>query len=637
VPSWVRDVVLRGLAYESSERFASMTELLDTLGRDPSRRRQGWILAACGLTLAGLAGLGWAQHAASLRAESRIGERLIAETWNPEVRSKVMDGIGATGLPLAGEFAERTLAALDAYAAEWARTHREASEATLLHGRESEATMKQRLSCLEGARDELSALTSLLSRADAVIANHAISAAYGLPVPRACLEPGAGRSASLAADTPERRARMTALRRAVAEAEADRMTGKNEEALAIANRGLAEARAIPHRQSEAELLFLVGACQRELEDDAVARVTFEEAFAAAEAADNDSLAVIAAAVVSLELGDSLADKHEAARWLAIAKGVREREHGVADDRADAEILEAELSLESAGGHPERTFALRDQLIATLERVYGASHPRIGSAIANRAGDLASTGQQERAVAEYRRAIAMQEQIFGRNYPSLSIYYNNLGSTLSTVGRYVEAKDALDRSLALVAPLGASSSHNVLPLVSMATLENRVGDRDAALASAERGLAIADASGDVRFAPGLRVQRGIALLAKGSALAALESCQAALAEEEKQEILGPDKTYPDGEDALTCLGNAELALGRTSDAVAHLERSVSLTKRETPSELSLARFGLARALTAAKEDPARARSLAETARSELRAAKGMEEAANEVDAWLAVLR
>jgi hypothetical protein len=64
---------------------------------------------------------------------------------------------------------------------------------------------------------------------------------------------------------------MSALRRAVAEAEAYRMTGKYDLALSTATGALVEARAIPHRQSEAELLLLVGACKRETEDDAVAR------------------------------------------------------------------------------------------------------------------------------------------------------------------------------------------------------------------------------------------------------------------------------------------------------------------------------------------------------------------------------
>ncbi len=130
----------------------------------------------------------------------------------------------------------------------------------------------------------------VLSRADAVVAKHAVTAAYDLPSPHICLEPGAAHAASLAAETPEHAARVTALRRAVAEAEAHRVTGQYQEALDVGSRALVEARAIPHRESEAELLILIAGSKRELEDDAVGKVTLEEAFGACEAAGNDSLA-----------------------------------------------------------------------------------------------------------------------------------------------------------------------------------------------------------------------------------------------------------------------------------------------------------------------------------------------------------
>lgn len=62
--------------------------------------------------------------------------------------------------------------------------------------------------------------------------------------------------------------------------------------------------------------------------------------------------------------------------------------------------------------------------------------------------------------------------------------------------------------------------------------------------------------------------------------------------------------------------------------------MSLTKRELASELPMARFALARALTAAKRDPGQALELAESARRELRATRGMEREAAEVETWLA---
>src|SRR5262249_60344673 len=56
VPLWVRKVLLRGLRPQASDRFPSMTELIDALGANPTVARRNWAIA--GATLAVLIGLG---------------------------------------------------------------------------------------------------------------------------------------------------------------------------------------------------------------------------------------------------------------------------------------------------------------------------------------------------------------------------------------------------------------------------------------------------------------------------------------------------------------------------------------------------------------------------------------------------
>ena len=91
---------------------------------------------------------------------------------------------------------------------------------------------------------------------------------------------------------------------------------------------------------------------------------------------------------------------------------------------------------------------------------------------------------------------MQEIRFGADSPKL--------------GRYEEGKVAIERSLALLAPLGEINANRVL------------------------------------------------------------ACGRALPVQETKGTIGQDQTYTD--DALSCLGQAEVALGRVDDGLAHLSRS-----------------------------------------------------------------
>jgi predicted Ser/Thr protein kinase len=58
VPSWVREILVRGLATRPEARWASMTELLDALGRDPARLRRRQLRTAVLASVAGLAVFG---------------------------------------------------------------------------------------------------------------------------------------------------------------------------------------------------------------------------------------------------------------------------------------------------------------------------------------------------------------------------------------------------------------------------------------------------------------------------------------------------------------------------------------------------------------------------------------------------
>jgi Flp pilus assembly protein TadD len=150
---------------------------------------------------------------------------------------------------------------------------------------------------------------------------------------------------------------------------------------------------------------------------------------------------------------------------------------------------------------------------------------------------------------------------------------------------------------------------------------------------QRGLALLEhAEGTAVLVPASCVTTADALLALGRASEARALCERGLAAEEKASTVDPEKVYE--WDALRCQGEALLVEGRGSEALGSLERSVTLTRREWPGDLALARFGVARALVATRGDAGRARSLAKLARDELAARPELKGQLTVLEAWLA---
>ena len=630
VPTWVQAVIARGLARASEDRFASMDDLLAALDRDPTRRRAGWALAAAGVLAVGAALFARAEAQRAIRAKCAAGDALIAEAWSPRVRDAVGAAIRGSGTPLADDIADRTAHVLDDWSRTWSAAYRDASEATLLRGVETAATMNVRLACLDRQREELAALADRLAHADKATAHRARSAVYELPSPKRCWEP----EAALAAALPEAsgpRARVLALQKELAQVSAITITGSCNGVTEAANRGIEEARAIPHRLSEAQFLNLRAQCEWDSGDVTAANASRQRAFRAAVAAGDDSLAATTAAAIAFGYAERGVKTPEGEDWLAIGRAILEREGH--DDLAESAILEAEVEILSSAGYAEKTLPLYERLLALDTRLFGTSHPVLAGEYNNYATDLNHAGRIEDGILALRKAIAITEGLYGSNAPANYVHYNNIGFAYTQLGRYDDAREAIARSIDLAKAFGPKSPNAILPLASMAVVNNRAGRPDAAMNDVEQAMAIVRETGDngALYLPCLYEQRGRALLKRRDVAGAVAACAEGVKLQEAQGAIGPDKVYSD--DALTCLGEAELAAGKIDAAIADLERSVTLTKRDWKAEVPIAKIDLAKALRARGGDLDRARRLAEEGARELRRVTGAEERERDAEAWL----
>jgi tetratricopeptide (TPR) repeat protein len=401
--------------------------------------------------------------------------------------------------------------------------------------------------------------------------------------------------------------------------------GKAAEALALAQAAIVEVRAIPHPRTEAELLSLASLCHDDLGNTDGAFAATQDAFTAALAAADYPMAVRAAAGASFDLFDRLGRSAEGERWLAVASAIAQTlPH---DDALELAILRARISAQHAGTDRDREAAERQVVLA--RRVYGERSPQLASAHLALGIEFQVEGRLSDAIDASRRAIAMFEAIGGPTSAKLIIPYGNLASICSTAHRYEEAQAALERAFTLTSQPCPSDLRSWLFSVK-AKAELRQERGDAALEVAEEGLRCAPASASLSK---LLFVRARARALHGDVAASATECAKVVRDQEAGEGIGPDKVYHD--DAVTCLGEAELKLGRVEEALAHLERSVQLERRWDPGDLPAARFALARALRAARRDAPRARTLAESARAAFERLGSREREIADIDAFLAV--
>jgi len=665
LPAWLRPIVLRGLANAPEARYPSMEALLAALSRGPAitPRRLAVVAGAAAAIALGALALPRAGAEVCTGFEARL-----AGVWDDRVAGDGAHAFSASGRAHAPDSWQRVTAALDGYTHDWVAMRTDACRATSVRGEQSAELLDLRNTCLDRRLAGVAALTKLLARADEGVIDRAVPAVLGLEPLDGCADREALTAVVPPPRDPATRAWVRDLRARVEQVLALSRAGKHREARAVAEVLAVEARATGHAPARADALAALASLRVEAHD-LDAGPLLEEAVAAAAQARSDrqvaqglirlmtwqaerarhaeALALAPAieaaasragddpllrAELDEKLGLALLD---AGRWpeaeTALRRAVAGRER--LDDRSarlkahtnlaraltsEGKFAEAKQHLAQARGlaeaalgpqHPAvgvvenelgtNGFYLREfesarghyaRALAIFELVYGAESVRAGTLVNNVAMIDSRLGRFEDARAGFLRALAIRERALGPDHPDVAATLNNLGAQLAQEGRLREARPLFERAMAID--------------------EKALGPEHPNLAKGELNL-------------------GTLLLDDGQPAAALPHLRRAVA----INLAHLEATHPDVAESRGTLGECLLLVDRAAEALPLLEAAHAFHEAHPtghrPTRATIA-FALARALTATRRDPARARALAQAARE---LAAGTDEVAA-IDSWLA---
>ena len=446
VPLWLRKILLKGLKPRPEDRWSSMRELLDALGRDPAIARRRW-LAACTALVAAVA-LAFGVHRASdsRRAFCLAGPDKLAAAWElpgtgkskPEGprHAAVRRAFLATGKLYAQDAIRSAMSFLDDYAAKWAGTYRDACEATHTRGEQSEEVLDLRMGCLNDRLSGLRALTDLFGNASGEVVEHAVDAAHALTPLDGCNDVKQLRSLIPPPD-PAVKARVEALRRELAQIKVDDDAGKYTTAIDKLKPVVEEARSLAYRPLEAEALILAARANVELGRFSTAEKILDESLRAALASHHDDLLPDFAQSQIWVLGNQ-GRFAEAERWMKFADSVVER-GGYSSSVIYAWILNNMGDVYYLQHRYGEALEYEQRARVIKEKALGLDDPDVGRTLANVALAEYKLGRLTEALKLTDSAIRIHQLTLGDSHPILANELNNKGEILLALG---DDRDAL---------------------------------------------------------------------------------------------------------------------------------------------------------------------------------------------------
>jgi serine/threonine protein kinase/tetratricopeptide (TPR) repeat protein len=593
VPTWLREVLLRGLSSAADARFESMNDLIAELVRDrePPRRRWPLVLGLVGVAVVAL----MIGVLAPEESPCPSVEATTAEQWSDARAQELREVFEHSPLPYASAAWAGVEPRLREWVDGWATQRVDACEATHVRHEFSTEVLDLRQACLERELRSFQALLEQLRAGDPTVIEHALEAAFALPEPARCGDVDALLS-GLAAPPAEVADAVEQLRANLADLDALANTGRWRQGLPLAELAVEEARQSKYGPvlaeallTHARLLAGSGAGERAVE-------LLQDALDEAERSGHDVLVPrIAIELVSLSIyarPDPIRGRVWARRVIASLDHVDERGYlrtrgiwSLANlDRLDGAYAQAEASLREA--------------IALLDAHY-AGHPERGIMLNDLGNAIAARGEVELARKTYAEALAASTASFGAAHPRVGNVYFNLARLEFAEGRLDEARVQLDHARRIYVDAhgprhrDVGSVEMVLAAIDVASGQLEQAETHASLAEQIYALELAPDNVD-RAEP--RLLLGHIAFARKRYDEAAEDYRAGLSLQ--QAALPPGHISMAG--THTNLGLVQLLRGDADAAVAELERAVDLLEAGTgvdPATLCANRMYLGDALLA----------------------------------------
>jgi serine/threonine protein kinase/tetratricopeptide (TPR) repeat protein len=499
VPLWVRKVLLRGLRAQAEERYPSMHDLIDALGKNPNAARTRWLAGAAVLLVPVALTVGVHQSLANHKSICGAGPARLAGVWDlttagepePARQAAIHSAFLHTGKSYASEVYATVNRILSRYSQSWAKMYREACEATNARGEQSAEVLDLRMTCLQERLGGLRALTDVFSDANGQVVENAVSAANNLGSLDRCADVPLLRSVVRPPEDPTTRARVAELRHQLAGMKALYDSGRYREGLKNSPRLREQVRALGYQPLIAETLATIGMMYCKSNDVASAEKTLVDSYLAADASRDDEVRAEDATNLVWVVGYQEGRYADAQRWAKYADAILQRLGGHV-------LLQAWL-LNNLGGlfeiRGEREAALRMQQegLALKERALGRDHPDVGISEGNVAVVLTALGRNQEALEHVDRSIAVLENGLGAGHPDLATQLNNRGEILNALGRSRDARASFEKArIVWERELGLDNRNLAYALTGIGVSYLSEGDAANAIVPLERAFKIREA-------------------------------------------------------------------------------------------------------------------------------------------------
>ena len=492
VPSWVRNVMLRGLRPKADDRWPSMKALLAEL--DKNRLFEGRQVFAEGAAekLRDI----W-QVAPAGKSDGSEGET--------SARVEMRRAFLATGKTYAATTFENVTRMLDRYAQSWKDMYIDICEATHVRGEQSADVLDMRMASLMDLRERFRALIRIFRQADADVVENAIGATNALGSVERCADVAFLRSSVKPPEDQATRMAVESLRAKLADLRILGQVGRVKDGLQGLAQIESDIRKAAYVPLIAEMLLESGILLNEQRDAQAASRILEDAIWAAELSRHEVVAAEAAVLLMFVTGDTQMRFEVAEIWARFAETTLQRMGG--HDTLLGWFYNNRGAMRGQQGRMAESLEDLRAAVVAKERAGGADNPDVALSLANLGLAFVRMDRAIEALPVVERSLGIMEKTLGPEHPRAAFVLSNYAELLNELGRFAFAQEIARRALAIFErECGANELLTTYPRAALGVACLGAGDVGGALPALERVVALCDAHesdparlGEVHFA------------------------------------------------------------------------------------------------------------------------------------------